>query len=135
LRSRDPAGLVEVELAAALAVLLVPVLLLVAVLPRWVETRYAAAVAAREAARGAALAYPADGADAAAAAVAEVATRHGIEPGRLRLELDAPARRGGTVVATVTVRVPALAVPGVGPLGAWEVRVTSTRRIDDHRSR
>jgi hypothetical protein len=124
-----------VELAAALAVLLVPVLLLVAVLPRWVETRDATVVAAREAARGAALAYPADGAEAAAAAVAEVAARHGLAPDRLRLELDAPARRGGTVVATVTVRVPALAVPGVGLLGAWEVSVTSTRRIDDHRSR
>jgi hypothetical protein len=131
----DRAGFVELELVGAIALLLLPVLLLVASLPRWVDARHAAASAAREAARSAALAYPADGAPPAAAAVADVAARHGLDPDLLDLELRTGERRGDTVVATVTVHVPGLAVPGVGWLGAWDASVTSTRRIDDHRSR
>ena len=128
-------GFAAIELTLSVAVLVIPVLLLVATLPTWVERRHVGVLAATEAARAAARAYPDTSGATAHAVVAEVGARGGLDPGDLRLDLDIDARRGGTIVATVTVRMPAVVVPALGTLDAWEVRVVATRRIEDHRSR
>ena len=48
--------------------------------------------------------------------------------------VTAPAR-GGLVTATVTVRMPALAVPLLASVGAWSWTARESVRIDDYRSR
>jgi NADH:ubiquinone oxidoreductase subunit H len=52
-RPRDGRGFVAIEWVAAVALLLLPVVVLVATLPSWAERRHAATVAAREAATAA----------------------------------------------------------------------------------
>src|SRR5207244_883752 len=78
---RDAQGFVAVELAASVAVLLVPVVLLVAGLPTWSERRHAATVAAHEGAREAAAEWPAVH-DAVVIEVARLAAANlGVPPG------------------------------------------------------
>ena len=51
MNERSQQGLVAIEWVAALALLLLPIVVLVATLPEWAERRHAATVAAREATR------------------------------------------------------------------------------------
>jgi hypothetical protein len=128
-------GYVAVEFAAGVALLLVPVLLLVAVLPTWSEREHAAAVAAREAARYAAQRWP-DDVDGAAVDVAEVAvTRYGVPATDVRVVMATNVGRGGQVRATVTILMPALVVPGMGAHGGWHWTTSYAVRVDDYRSR
>ena len=50
-RRRSESGFVAIEWVAAIAMLLLPIVVLVATMPGWAERRHAATVAAREAAR------------------------------------------------------------------------------------
>jgi hypothetical protein len=128
-------GYVAVEFAAGVALLLVPVLLLVAVLPVWSEREHAAAVAAREAARYAAQRWP-DDVDAAAVDVAELAvTRYGVPSTDVHVVIATNVGRGGQVRATVTILMPALVVPGLGTHGGWHWTTSYAVRVDDYRSR
>lgn len=132
---RDAGGFVAIELVLAIGLLLFPVVMLVASLPQWSERQHAAIVAAREAARVAAQEWPAD-ADVDAERVArEVVATYGIENGDVTVTVSPPPARGGLVTATVTVRMPALAVPLLASVGAWSWTARESVRIDDYRSR
>ena len=134
-RRHDPSGFVAIELVLAIGLLLFPVVLLVASLPQWSERQHAAIVAAREAARVAAQEWPVDGGIDAERVAREVATTYGIAPGDLVITVSPPPERGGLLTATVTVRMPALAVPLLARAGAWSWTARESVRIDDYRSR
>jgi hypothetical protein len=127
-------GFVAVELAAAIALLLVPTLLLVATMPTWFERRHGAVVAARESALVAAETWPSDGRTAAVDTARLVARNHGIGDSELAVSVRPPIDRGDTAVVTVTVEMPVVSVLGLR-LGGFAWTVESHRRVDDHRSR
>ena len=127
--------MVAAELAGAVALLLVPVLLLVVSLPTWVERRDAAVGVARDAAVAAAAAFPADGRVVGEEAARRAAEARGLDPDELAVDVRADARRGGAVRVRITVRMPALVLPGIGRAGAWSWTTSQTVRVDDHRSR
>jgi hypothetical protein len=132
---RDARGFVAVELAAGIALLLVPVILLVAALPVWSEREHAATVAAREAARYAAQQWP-NAVDAEAVGAADdAAANYGVPAGDVAVVLHSDVDRGGQVVATVTILMPAIVVPGIGTSGAWHWTTSYAVRVDDYRSR
>jgi hypothetical protein len=132
--SRDDRGFVAVEWVAAIAVLLLPVVVLVATLPSWAERRHAATVAAREAAAGAVVAAAVDP-ERAQEVGREVARNYGIDTADVDVEVRAGAARGEYVTVEVHVRMPAIAVPGLVEAGAWTYTATQHRRLDDYRSR
>lgn len=133
-RSTGDRGGVAVELVAAVGLLLLPTLLLVASLPTWSERRHTAVVAAREAAAVAVEGYPRDVTREAAAIAEAVAEVHGVDREEIDVRVAADLRRGGSVTATVTIEMPALAVPFLPEVGAFRWTTTQTRRIDDYRS-
>jgi hypothetical protein len=115
-------GHAAIELAAGVALLVFPVAMIVASLPGWSDRQSVARQGARDAARAVVL----DGwcrPDVASAAVNRTATGRGLDAGDVEVELDcvagAPLERDHTVVATVKIAMPALAVPLIGSVGAW----------------
>jgi len=133
-RARSPEGQAAIELVASVGFLLLPVVLLVTSLPTWSERRHLAIAVAREASVVAVDGYPHDvGSEAEAIAVA-IASTYGVREGDIDVDVSTDLRRGGSVSATVTVRMPAISIPGVGSVGAWSWRTTHTRRIDAYRS-
>lgn len=116
---------------AATALLLLPIVVLVATLPVWAERKHAGVVAAREAATVLVNTWPAVDGDRAITVAREVAVDHGID------DIDVSVRsadRGGTVEVGVTVVMPAIAVAGMRA-GEWRYTAHASRRIDDYRSR
>lgn len=133
--ARSQRGFVAIEFALAVGLLLLPVVLLVAALPSWVEREHAGGVAAREAAAVAVQAYPADGRDAARLAALDAVANYGVDARDVDVAFPrVDAYRGGTISVRVTVRMPALVVPGIGTVGGFDRSVTRSRRIDDYRS-
>jgi hypothetical protein len=132
---RRECGFVAIEWVAAVAVLLLPCVVLVATLPAWAERRHAATVAAREAARDLVNAWP-HGDPAAARTIArEVAADHGVDPDDVNVVVrSAGAARGDTVRVEVVIAMPAIAIMGIRA-GAWRYTALAVRRIDDYRSR
>jgi hypothetical protein len=128
-------GFVAVELVAAVALLLVPTVVLVASIPVWSERRHAATVVARETARTAAAGWPATDGGAVDRVVASVADDYGVPEGDLAVGVAVDDNRGGQAVARVTVVMPALHLPLIGDAGAWSWTTTYAVRIDDYRSR
>ena len=114
-----------------MALLLLPVVVLVATLPVWAERKHAGVVAAREAARVVANTWPAVDGSRAVAVAREVAADHGA--GDIDV-LVRSADRGGVVVVDVVVTMPAVAI-GAMRVGEWRYTARATRRIDDYRSR
>lgn len=127
-------GYVAVEFAAAVGLLLLPVLLLVASLPSWAERRHTAIVAAREAAATALEGYPRDASGDAAAVAEWIAAVHGVGPDEIDVRVSGDVRRGGSVTATVTIDMPAIDVPLIGGVGGFHWTTSQTRRIDEFRS-
>lgn len=127
-------GQAALELVASIGLLLLPVVMLVASLPIWSERRHVAIVAAREAAVVASQRYSGQSPHEAEVLAEAIAANYGVPSDEIRVEVTADPRRGGSVTATVTVRMPALAAPGIGRVGAWSWTTRSTRRIDDYRS-
>jgi hypothetical protein len=132
---RGREGFVAIELLLGVALLFLPVVLLVASLPQWSERQHAATVAADEAARVAIATWPADGAAAATTAAREVASTYGIPASDLRVVVGPPPARGGLLIVTVTIRMPALAVPLMSRAASWSWTARESRRIDDYRTR
>jgi hypothetical protein len=128
------AGFVAVEWVASIALLLLPVVVLVATLPAWAERRHAATVAAREAASAAVLRAEVDPAAARAGAL-EVARNYGVDARDIEVRVRAGARRGEYVTVDVSIRMPAVDVPGIVRAGGWTYTATQHRRLDDYRSR
>lgn len=134
-RASGAAGFVAVELVLAIGLLLFPVVMLVGSLPRWSERQHAAIVAAREAARAAGQDWPADGGVDAQRVADEVLVSYGIAPADAKVVVAAPPGRGGLLRVTVTIRMPALAVPLLASVGSWSWTANESVRIDDYRSR
>lgn len=143
--SREP-GSAAMELVVGTGFLVLPVALLVLSLPTWADTHTMARTAAREAARTVVLASdPTDTAALAAGrtAAATVARNHG---GTLTgapvfdWEHEAVAGSEGTltqphVTVTVTVEMPALAIPLMGEWASFGWSVTHREPLDLYRSR
>jgi hypothetical protein len=134
-RPRSQSGFVAVEWVAAVALLLLPIVVLVASMPGWAERRNAATIAAREAARDLANRWP-HGDEVAAVLVAqEVAADHGIAAADVDVRIvSLGQQRGDEVEVDVEVTMPAIGVDGMSA-GKWHYTARATRRIDDFRSR
>ena len=132
---RDERGFVAVEWVAAIAVLMLPVVVLVATLPNWAERRHAATVAAREAAAVAVVNAMVD-----PAAAQRVASRGRGELRHRRVATSTfasvPARHGASTSPSTSAsacrrsRCRASCTPE-----AWTYTATQHRRLDDYRSR
>ena len=132
---RNERGAAAVELPLALGLILVPVALLVMTLPSWPERQTVARAAANEAARMVVLADSwEEGVEDATEAVNRAAANASVDPQDVSLSVEGSLARGSTVTAHVTARVPAIAVPGLGTLGAWSVSASHAERVDDYRS-
>jgi hypothetical protein len=135
-------GSVPVEFAAGVALLVLPVALLVATLPQWVEHQSAARLAAREAARAVAVAEDPVAAQATAEALAfEVLANHGITGDAVqRVDVTVPVgpdgrvARGGDAVAHVRVVVPVTVTPLTGTIGGFAWSASHREPIDPYRS-
>lgn len=130
---RGASGALEMVLAVGL--LMFPLVMLVAAIPRWVETRSMAQLAAQEAARTVVLAADqATGEAEARLRAEEIARNHGFATEALALDIDGLLDWGQEITATVTVDTPVLEVPGIGTFAAADVVVSHTERVDDFRS-
>jgi pyruvate/2-oxoglutarate dehydrogenase complex dihydrolipoamide acyltransferase (E2) component len=128
-------GFVAVEWVAAVAVVLLPMIVLVAMLPMWAERRAAASLAADEAAKTLVDEWPHANAADATAAAREIARDRGIDPADVSVRIESLGEaRGDDVRVRVSVRMPAVSVIGM-QAGEWRYDSVATRRIDDYRSR
>lgn len=128
-------GTAAIETPLALLLLLVPVALMVITIPAWPERQTVARAAATQAARTAVLADSWDEATAAGEdAVARSGANYGLPAGDLTVAWEGTLARGGTVTARVTVRMPALVVPGLGRIGAWSWTASHSELVDRYRS-
>jgi hypothetical protein len=133
---RGDRGFVAIEWVAAIALLLFPVVALVGTLPTWAERSHAASVAAREAARELELHWPAGDPAAATLVATYVAVDHGIPATEVSVRvLSTGAVRGDQIRVEVSVRMPAIAMPGLSGVAAWTYSTVASLRVDDYRSR
>jgi hypothetical protein len=128
-------GFVAIEWVAAIALLLLPIVVLVATIPGWAERRHAATVAAREAANELAAAWPAGDPAIARLVATDVATDHGVDATDVVVRVPSVGEaRGDYVEVEVDVRMPAVGF-GRMAVGSWRFTAKAVRRIDDYRSR
>jgi hypothetical protein len=135
MRGESADGFVAIEWVAAIALLLLPIVVLVATMPEWAERKHTATVAAREAARDLVENWP-NGNPAAAVLVAqEVAADHGVDAADVDVRIPSVGEsRGSVVEVDVEIAMPALGV-GRMAVGAWHYTAHASRRVDDFRSR
>ena len=137
-RRAGEAGFAALELSAGVALLVLPVVLLVAGLPQWVERQDVARGAARDAARVVALRGWCDR-GAAQQRVEQAAVDGGLGAGALHVTLDCrdatPLARGGRVTARVSVAMPVLAIPMIGSTGSWGWTAEHREPVDPYGSR
>lgn len=130
-------GFVATELALGIGVLLVPVAMLVLTVPSWSERQATARAIAREAGRTVAVAGWCD-LDRARAVSNAMALNLGVEPGDVSVALEdcAPGRlpRGGVVTVSVTIQLPAVAIPGIANVAEWHWTARHTEPVDPYRS-
>ena len=133
---RDEAGFAPAELVLWTGLILLPTLILVTSLPVWWERHSLARLAAQEAARSVALADDWDtGAARAHQMVDQLAANHQVPTQDLTLtSLAGSLDRGADVTATVTVAVPAMAVPFITRLPAFTLTTSHTELVDSYRS-
>lgn len=130
------AAYAAIEMVLVLGLILLPLLAGIAQLPRWVDAKSTADLAAQEAAREMVLADSYDeGYAAAETVVATIVANRGFDVGVLEgLDFEGVLARGETVMATVTLRVPPVILPGVGPVGGnISISRSATERVDDYR--
>jgi hypothetical protein len=132
---RSEAGMAPLELALTVGFWLFPLAILVVTLPTWVERQSLARLAAQEAAREVVLAGTwDDGVAAGSAMVAQLARNHDVPAGDLGVRFGGSLARGAAVTATVTVRVPALAVPFIASAPEFSLSAVHTEAVDRYRS-
>ena len=130
------AAYAAVEMILVLGLILLPTLAGVAQLPRLVDARSTADLAAQEAARQIVLADTPEAAIAAAEAVAaSIVVNRGFDVGVLsEVRPDGTLARGETIMVTVTLEVPPVVLPGFGPVGGTiSISRSATERVDDYR--
>ncbi len=130
---RNEQGFVTIEFVLGVAFLILPVTLMVLVLPIWSERQSVARVAAREAARSYVVNQNIDQAKAIALQI--TANDHiKAESVDVALEGD-PKQRGGSVRATVQVKVPVSSIPLLGANSdAFTIKSSHTEVVDLYRS-
>lgn len=137
MRRGSESGFVATEFAFGVVVLVLPVTLLVLTFPRWSERQVTARVIAREVARRSARDGVCDRAGATRLG-ATMARNLGVAPSDVRVELacagGAGLAPGSNVEALVTVAMPAVQVPGVGPVGAWSWTARHREPVDRYAS-
>jgi hypothetical protein len=138
-RSRE-AGFGTLEFVVGVALLLIPVMLLVLQIPRWLEYQDFARSAAAEASRACANAdTAAAGQIRATALVTAMAPNYGIRTADasrvLAVTCTGAPEPGATVVATVRIEAPALVFPGFGR-GTYHATwtVSHSEVVDPYRS-
>ena len=62
------------------------------------------------------------------------AVNGGLKPEDIKVAVTGNLERGGSIIARVTVTMPALAVPGLGTFAPWEWTAVHTERVDEYRS-
>jgi hypothetical protein len=124
-------GSVPVEFAAAIGLLLIPAVLLVMSFAPWVERQMMAREIARDVARSVVMNAVVEGADAMAG---QAAVNYGVDPEDVSVVVGGDLGRGGLVTATVTVRMPAMSIPGIGGFGSVTWSVHHTEQVDLYRS-
>lgn len=131
-RRRREDGSVPIEFVLGIGLLVLPVALLVLQVPRWLDRAHLAEDLALESARLCAQS------DSLAQGQARAAAFAGASPHVVSVRCDDPQgdiEPGSPVVASVTVRVPALTVPIIGiNQGAFNLTRRHTERVDQYRS-
>jgi hypothetical protein len=129
-------GLVSAELVLGVGLLVLPVALLVLTMPGWFERQVAARSIAREAARAVVLEGRCSQGLAARVA-GEMAANHGLAVGDVRVSVQCesdPLPPGSEIEADVSVRMPALEIPGIGAFTAWEWTARHRAPVDRYAS-
>ncbi len=136
LREQIGAAYAAVEMILVLGLILLPLLAGIAQIPRWVDAKSTADLAAQEAAREMVLADSWDeGTSAADLVVATVVENRGMDVGSISdVDIVGDLQRGGTVTVTVSIEVPPVVLPGFGPVGGTiSLSRSATERVDDYR--
>jgi hypothetical protein len=130
-------GYVAAELAIGVGLLIFPVALVVLTLPTWSERQTTARAIVREVARVVAVAGVCDRGRAVETGTT-MAENLGLAAGELTVSLDCATgsrlQRGGDVMASVTVAIPAVDIPGIGSVGAWSWTARHREPVDQYRS-
>ena len=126
-------GALDVTLAIGLVMM--PIVMLVASLPKWIETRSMAELAAQEAARALVLADSQARGEAAGEVVARrIARNHGVDGSSIHVGFSGNLDWGEEVMASVTVTMPILTIPLIGTFTVGEFTADHIERVDDYRS-
>ena len=130
------AAYAAVEMILVLGLILLPLLAGVAQIPRWVDAKSTADLAAQEAARQVVLADSwEEGVAHGESIVATIVSNRGIDVGSVEdVQFAGDLLRGGTITVTVTIQVPPVVLPGFGPIGGnISLSRSATERVDDYR--
>ena len=126
------------ELAAGIAVLVLPVVMLVASLPGWFDRQSTARQAAREAARAITLVGWCDEARGERVAM-HLAAGANLASRDIAVALDCragdPLPRDGSVTARVRVAMPGVHVPLIGSVAGWTWTAAHIEPVDPYGSR
>ncbi len=132
-RNERGAGTV-LEMIFVVGVLLLPTVMGLAQIPRWIDARSTAELAAQEAARQAVLAPDlATGMAAGEAMARQIVINHGWPSDALMsISFAGDLVSGQEIEATVTMEFPALVFP-VGSFGGGSVTRSHSERVEDYR--
>ncbi len=122
------------EMIFVIGILLLPTVMGLAQIPRWIDARSTAELAAQEAARQAVLAPDAaTGAASGEAMARQIVANHGWPPEALvSISFSGGLVAGQEVEATVTMQFPAIVFP-VGSFGGGSVTRSHSERVEDYR--
>jgi hypothetical protein len=134
---RGDDGFVALELALGVAVLLLPVGALVLVIPTWSERQTTARAIAREVGRTVAR----DGTcrpEVASGVAGTMSANLGLPRPDVAVSIDCDPGTalvpGADLEVTVTVRMPAVELPGLGPVGEWSWSALHRQPVDRYGS-
>lgn len=145
---RNEDGFVIPEWLLGIAVVIMPVIVIVASIAPWYQRANMATLMAQEAARAMVLADDWQSGVAEAVNVAEeIAANHGFDSGAWCVS-PAPGcvsilfvgntpgvlQRGTEISISVEVPIPGVVVPGIGEIAEFQWTQTHTERVDDYRS-
>lgn len=127
-------GAATLELSLGTAVLVLPMVLLVAMLPLWLERESVTSLAAREAARAFVLAAePAQAVQQAQDVARRIAQEHGIAAADFTLRVSGALEWGATATVSASVRMPVLTLPVLGAVGGFTITREHREIVDPYR--